>query len=165
MTDFGALDVDGDGDKKAAPSSAPGYKSSKIQEMTLADEPHPPARAGSWGYHLLMDMSECNDRIDSVEEITGFFGDIIEELGMTPLSPLMIKKVSGEEGRGVSAVQMITTSSITFHSDDDKRSVYLDVFSCKDFDPKKAEAFICKFFRPKRYAATMIYRDAGLVAK
>jgi S-adenosylmethionine decarboxylase len=165
MTDFGSLDADSNKDSGKMPKSVAGSGGSRIQETTLADEAHPPSRPKSWGYHLLMDMSECNDTIDSVEDVEAFFGDLIDELGMKALSPIMIKKVSGEEGRGVSAVQMITTSSITFHSDDDKRSVYLDVFSCKDFDPKKAETFICKTFRPKRYAAKMIYRDAGLVAK
>lgn len=138
---------------------------SPLQRLTLADEPNPPARSHSWGYHLLLDMSECNSNIDSIEAVTTFFGQMIQHLGMTPLSELMIKQVTGELGRGISAVQMITTSSITFHSDDEKRSVYLDVFSCKDFDPKQAETFICNFFQPSRYAAKFIYRDAGLVRK
>jgi S-adenosylmethionine decarboxylase len=107
-------------------------------------------------------MSECNEKIDSVDAIEQFFGDIITELKMKPLSEIMIKEVdSGEEGRGISAVQMITTSSITFHSDDDERSVYLDIFSCKEFDPKQALEFACKTFEPKEHAAQLIYRDAG----
>ena len=131
-------------------------------QSTLADMAQHPKPKDSWGFHLLIDMSECNEKIDDEAAIEQFFGDIITELKMKPLSEIMIKKVdSGEEGRGISAVQMITTSSITFHSDDEERSVYLDIFSCKDFDPKHALEFACKTFEPKEHAAQLIYRDAG----
>src|SRR5215469_15783022 len=129
---------------------------SRIMRSTLADMPKPPKAADSWGFHLLMDMSECNENIDSIEAVEKFFVDIIAELKVKPLSDIMIKKVFGEQGRGISAVQMITTSSLTFHSDDDKRSVYLDLFSCKNFDPQQAVNFACKVFQPKRHAAQMI---------
>jgi S-adenosylmethionine/arginine decarboxylase-like enzyme len=136
--------------------------SSNPPQSTLADMHQHPKKKKSWGFHLLIDMSKCNDKIDSLDEVERFFGELIEELGMTPLSDIMVKKVEGEDGRGVSAVQMITTSSITFHSDDDERSVYLDVFSCKDFDPKQVLKFATGYFQPKEHAAQMIYRDAGL---
>jgi S-adenosylmethionine/arginine decarboxylase-like enzyme len=136
--------------------------SSNPPQATLADMKQHPKPKDSWGFHLLIDMSKCNERIDSVDAVETFFDELIEELDMKPLSDIMIKKVEGEDGRGISAVQMITTSSITFHSDDDKRSVYLDIFSCKDFNPKQALKFVCDFFQPKEHAAQMIYRDAGL---
>lgn len=132
----------------------------------LADEPNPPGKKKSWGFHLLIDMSDCNDRIDDVKEVEQFFTDIIADLDMKPLSPCMVKKVDdpSEDSRGVSAVQMITTSSITFHSDEDERSVYLDIFSCRDFDPHQVLDFVQNYFEPSRMAHEMIYRDAGLSA-
>lgn len=144
------------------PRQRPEVIAGAMKSEVLADEPNPPKKSKSWGFHLLIDMSECNENIDSVEAVESFFSQLIDELDMKPLSEIMVKKVDGEEGRGVSAVQMITTSSITFHSDDDKRSVYLDVFSCREFKPEQVLDFACDFFQPKEHAAQMIYRDAGL---
>ena len=128
---------------------------------TSKDMPRDPIHA--WGYHLLLDLYDCNDKIDDVAAVETFFNDIIAELKMKTLTPIMIKKVTGEQGRGISAVQMITTSSITFHSDDDdKRSAYIDLFSCKTFNPKQAVEFTCKYFEPKRHVARLIYRDTQL---
>lgn len=164
MTSFGSLDAK-TWDRNVPRPKAKEEPRSQLKEIVLSDEANPVKPEESWGFHLVINMSECNSKIDSLISVAQFFTDIIKELDMKTLSPLYIKKVSGEEGRGVSGVQMITTSSITFHSDDDKRSVYLDLFSCKNFDPKKAEAFACKYFQPRRHVALMIYRDAGLTGK
>jgi S-adenosylmethionine decarboxylase len=134
----------------------------QVLAITLSDVTHPPKTKNSWGYHLLIDMSKCNENIDSTEAVKQFFGELIKELDMKPLSDIMVKKVDGEEGRGISAVQMITTSSITFHSDDEERSVYLDVFSCKNFKEKQVLDFAKDFFQPENCASQMIFRDAGL---
>ena len=128
---------------------------------TLADLPNPPARRNSWGFHLLIDMSGCNDKMDNMAAVKDFFDVLIETLKMKKLTPIMVKRVSGEEGRGLSAVQMITTSSITFHGDDDKRCVYLDVFSCQNFKKKAVLDLVRKTFEPEHLASQMIYRDAG----
>ena len=138
---------------------SPLYESSKTE--TLADEKPAPAKKKSWGFHLIVDMSACNDKMDSQMAIRAFFVAIIKKLQMKELSPLMMKKVSGENGRGISAVQMITTSSITFHGDDDKRCVYLDIFSCKEFKPEIALALIKETFNPQRMTHKFLYRDAG----
>jgi S-adenosylmethionine/arginine decarboxylase-like enzyme len=57
---------------------------------------------------------------------------------------------------------MITTSHISMHFDDAKRSGYLDIFSCKNFDPKPVVEMIKEYFKPTNIATQFIYRDAGL---
>jgi S-adenosylmethionine decarboxylase len=134
-----------------------------VQEAeTLADVSDPPAPSHAWGWHLLIDMSDVNKNMDSEDAIENFFGLLLKTTKMKALSPIMIKRVDNkEEGRGISAVQIITTSSIVFHGDDKNRCVYLDVFTCKPFDQKVVINLIKKYFQPKRFKSKMIYRDAG----
>jgi S-adenosylmethionine/arginine decarboxylase-like enzyme len=47
---------------------------------------------------------------------------------------------------GTSAVQFILTSNVTIHTLDLMARVYVNIFSCKDFDSKIAENFTKKYF-------------------
>lgn len=114
-----------------------------------------------WGYHLIIDMSNCNRDIDDEKAVKAFFRQLVADLKMKTLTDVEIVRPKKEEGRGLTAVQVITTSSITFHGDDDKWSVYLDIFSCKPFDPKVAISLIKKCFAPKHIGGLWLHRDAG----
>ncbi len=60
--------------------------------------------------------------------------------------------------KGTSAVQFIMTSNITIHTLDLMGNVYLNIFSCKDFDTKKAADFSRKFFEGRVVNAKTIIR-------
>jgi len=47
---------------------------------------------------------------------------------------------------GTSAIQFIKTSNITIHTLDLLKNVYLNVFSCKDFDTEVVKSFSSNFF-------------------
>ena len=47
---------------------------------------------------------------------------------------------------GISAVQFISTSNFTIHTLTDLKAVYLNIFTCKDFDVVEAVHFARKFF-------------------
>lgn len=142
--------------------TTPRHVAQALGTETLSDEPNPPPKNKSWGYHLLVDCSSCNDKIDDEKCIEDFIDLLVNELDMKKLSPLTLERVDGEDGRGISAMQMITTSHLACHFDDDKRSGYIDVFSCKEFKPETALKTIEEYFQPKRMAHQFVYRDAGL---
>jgi len=48
--------------------------------------------------------------------------------------------------KGVSMVQFIETSTIVIHTLDDLKAVYLDLFSCGEFDGKAAAQFVADYF-------------------
>jgi hypothetical protein len=56
------------------------------------------------------------------------------------------------EGRvaGYSMVQLIETSLISGHFANDTNSAYLDIFSCKGYDPAVVEEFSKAFFGARR---------------
>lgn len=134
-----------------------------VKPEELDDVPNHGGESGThWGYHLLVDCSDCDHSIDDVRKVELFVKELVRALKMKPLGdPMVIKVDDKEDGRGVTAVQVITTSTITFHGDNDKWSVYLDVFSCAPYEPKVALNLFTKYFEPKHLAYKWILRDAG----
>ena len=51
--------------------------------------------------------------------------------------------------KGVSAIQFIKTSNITIHTLDVLKKVYINIFSCKEFDPLDTTLFTAAFFGGK----------------
>ena len=47
---------------------------------------------------------------------------------------------------GISAVQFISTSNFTIHTLTDLKAVYLNIFTCKDFDVNRAVHFTRNYF-------------------
>jgi S-adenosylmethionine/arginine decarboxylase-like enzyme len=122
-----------------------------------------PSKRKSWGVHLLVDADGCNKEIDSEKDIKEFFHNmIINKLKMKELSDVLFEKVDDpEDGRGISAIQMLTTSHISLHGDDKGNKIFLDIFSCKFFEKEPVLKYIHEFFRPKRMVYREIFRDAG----
>jgi len=59
---------------------------------------------------------------------------------------------------GTSAIQFIRTSNITIHTLDILKAVYLNIFSCKDFDPMIVKKFSEKWFGGKAITYKVITR-------
>jgi S-adenosylmethionine/arginine decarboxylase-like enzyme len=61
---------------------------------------------------------------------------------------------------GISAVQFILTSSIVIHTLPLYRggSVYINLFSCKDFDHTAAREFTVEWFKAEEYIETEVAR-------
>lgn len=68
------------------------------------------------------------------------------------------EKYTEDHLKGTSAVQFITTSNITIHTLDVMKRMYLNIFTCKDFDPEKAKEFCVKYFKGKVINFTVIDR-------
>jgi S-adenosylmethionine/arginine decarboxylase-like enzyme len=62
----------------------------------------------------------------------------------------------GYFGKGFSFFQFITTSSIVGHFIEKDKIAFLNIFSCKVFNHKKAANFAKKFFKAKRIKMKII---------
>ena len=60
--------------------------------------------------------------------------------------------------KGTSAIQFITTSNVTIHALDVLKRVYLNIFSCKEFDELEAEEFAARWFSGEVITSTTIDR-------
>lgn len=114
-----------------------------------------------WGYHLILNLSECNEKIDDEEAIETFLRDLVAELDMKMLIDPIVKRVDNEEeGRGVTGICVITTSHISCHFDDQGYDGYLDIFSCQQFDPRLAINLVQETFEPQHMGKFWLLRDA-----
>ena len=68
------------------------------------------------------------------------------------------EKQTSPHTQGTSAVQFILTSSIVIHTLDQLEAVYINIFSCKAYDPEVAENFSVEWFGAKDHSARFIAR-------
>ena len=61
---------------------------------------------------------------------------------------------------GFTLVQLIETSNICAHFVEETNDFYLDVFSCKEFDPKHVEKVVKLYFAPKVSNRVFLHRQA-----
>jgi S-adenosylmethionine/arginine decarboxylase-like enzyme len=133
-----------------------------IIDQQVRPEVHTPDE--SWGHHLLIDCLELNKKIDDEKDIKKFFEELITALDMVPLTEFFCVKVNDKvDGRGISAFQMITTSHIAMHFDDEGNNGFMDIFSCKKFDPRIVLEMVKEHFQPGNMMIQFVYRDTGVV--
>ena len=60
--------------------------------------------------------------------------------------------------KGTSAVQFILTSTIVIHTLDLMKTVYVNIFSCKEFDTDEAAEFTAKWFDSEDWTKQVVTR-------
>jgi len=101
-----------------------------------------------WGYHLTVDAGNCDpEALRSKATIAKFIKELVPKIGMVPYGKPQIIKFGTGHTQGYTLVQLIETSDITAHFSEGSNEIYLDVFSCKTFDPKDAIAVFNKYFK------------------
>lgn len=110
-----------------------------------------------YGKEHLMDMHECDVSTFTRESIKQYFKELCELIDMDAedLHFWDDEGLSPEECQtdpktcGISAVQFILTSSIVIHTLNKLGRVYINIFSCKDFNADEARDFTVNWFRGK----------------
>jgi len=119
-----------------------------------------------WGYHLMLDCGDCNlDKMTNKNNIKLFIKELVESIDMVAVGDPWIEKtaIGIPEKEGFSLYQLIVTSNISAHFVDIPKQIYLDVFSCKEFDKNIVIELVNKFFSPKHINQNFIIRDASNV--
>ena len=104
----------------------------------------------AWGKIAIINLYGCNEYIKNPDKIKEFFKKIMNEINMEPHGPVYIDRFGDGDLEGYSAKQFIKTSSITSHFDETQNRAFIDIFSCKDFDGKRAKSFCKDFFKAKK---------------
>ena len=120
----------------------------------------------SYGKELILDLHGCNPGKFTRKSILKFFTLLCDKIGMEQhdahfwdyenwpdeyeKAPIHLK--------GTSAIQFITTSNITIHTLDVLRKVFLNIFSCKDFDTDIVVSISEKHFEGKAVTKARINR-------
>lgn len=101
-----------------------------------------------YGKHVILTASGCNAALLEKDKIADFCRDMVKRIDMVPFGEPFVERFGGGGEVGISAVQLIQTSAITIHTNDEARDMYLDVFSCKDFDAESVLQTVEDWFGP-----------------
>lgn len=108
----------------------------------------------AWGLHSGIDLHGCNPvTVRSPEKIRQFVVELCDLIEMKRFGECVVVDF-GEDPRvsGYSMTQLIETSLISAHLGHAANPyVYLDIFSCKYYNPTIAAEFAKKFFEAKDY--------------
>jgi len=113
-----------------------------------------------WGYHSCIDLYDCNSAtIRDPEKIKQFVADVCVLIDMKRFGETTVVHFGEDEKvAGYSMTQLIETSLISGHFANQTNTAYLDVFSCKYYEPEKAADFAKKFFGAREVKLQVISR-------
>lgn len=119
-----------------------------------------------YGKELILDLRNCDIKTFTRESIGNYFDDLCELIDMEAEDRYFWddEGLPSEECQtnpktcGVSAVQFILTSTIIVHSLTKLRKVFINIFSCKDFEEDIARNFSAKWFGADAYDVTIVVR-------
>lgn len=103
-----------------------------------------------YGKELILDIHECRYLPMNRTQLTDLCQDLCKEIDMVAEDIYFWDYQDDPEGyenaephlKGTSVVQFLRTSNITIHTLDELNRVYINVFSCKDFDHSYAKTWI-----------------------
>lgn len=101
-----------------------------------------------WGIASAIDIYNCNaETIRDADAIRRFVVELCDLIEMRRFGETLVVHF-GEDERvaGYSMVQLIETSLISAHFANLTNTVYLDVFSCKAYDPEIVRNFAEQYF-------------------
>lgn len=106
-------------------------------------------RQSVWGIASSFDIYNCDPEIiRDAEKIRQFVAELCDLIKMRRFGETQVVHF-GEDERvaGYSMVQLIETSLISAHFANLTNTIYLDVFSCKPYDPAVVADFARSFFK------------------
>lgn len=118
------------------------------------------AATDAWGLVSSIDLHGCDaTTIRDAEAIRRFVYELCERIGMKRFGECSVVDF-GEDPRvsGFSMTQLIETSLISGHFANQSNAVYLDIFSCKFYDPVIATDYAKDFFGASDASLTVTLR-------
>lgn len=115
---------------------------------------------GAWGLYSSVDIHNCDYGIIRDEEsIRQYVIQLCELLEMKRFNEAQVVHFGKEEKvAGFSMVQLIETSLISGHFVNHTNAAYIDVFSCKYYDPELIAHFSLSYFKGSDYSVNVILR-------
>ena len=119
-----------------------------------------------FGCELILDLQGCDSRRFRRHHIERYMVELCDHIGMKRADLHFwdydgnpeLKEAAPDDLAGTSAVQFIQTSSITIHALDRLRAIYVNIFSCRDFEARFAADFTAKFFRADSFTFNYVSR-------
>ena len=108
-----------------------------------------------YGYSSVLDVIKCDPGTFTRMSVEAFLVALCDAIDMEREDLHFWDYEVDPEGyeaapahlRGVSAVQFIKTSSIVVHTLDELKVVFIDLFSCKEYDPHVIRSLVESHFK------------------
>jgi S-adenosylmethionine/arginine decarboxylase-like enzyme len=125
--------------------------------------------ARPYGWELILDLHGCDTKLFNRTSIDAFFTELCDLIGMEKCDVHFWDDVGVADDEkqtsplttGTSAVCFILTSTIVIHTLDLLGTVFVNIFSCRSFEPDAARDFTVSWFRASGCGDTWIERTAG----
>ncbi len=115
-----------------------------------------------FGQELILNLYDCDlQKISDGDHIKNYIVKLCDEvIFMKRYGEALIPHFGHDNPvtSGYSLVQLIETSCVSAHFSEYKKSVYINIFSCKWFDPQKAEEFSKKWFGANKTETHLLQR-------
>lgn len=113
-----------------------------------------------WGWSTMINLYNCDEnKIKNPEIIKKYVDELVVLLDMKKYGEcILVDFGNNPKVKGYSMFQLIETSNISGHFANDSKSAYLDIFSCKPYDSKKAVLFSKQVFGAEEYTYQTIER-------
>jgi S-adenosylmethionine/arginine decarboxylase-like enzyme len=115
----------------------------------------------AWGLSTSVDLYGCNpETIRDASAIKRYVNELCELIEMKRFGETQIVNFGEDEKvAGFSLTQLIETSLVSGHFANHSNNAYIDIFSCKYYEPSVAVEFTKKFFEAKDVKMHYILRN------
>lgn len=119
-----------------------------------------------YGYELILDLHRCDSSTFNRDSIEGFFTELCELIEMEKcevhfwddVGVPIDEQQTDSQTKGTSAVCFILTSTIVIHTLELLETVYVNIFSCKTFNPRVATEFAISWFNGEIESSNFLER-------
>ena len=142
------------------------YEYPTSTQITATDDAPTHGTRLAYGYELILDLHGCDAQLFNRDHINRFFTELCDLIAMEKcevhfwddMGVPLEEQQTLPHTKGTSAVCFILTSTIVVHTLDLLRAVYVNVFSCKSFNPDAAADFTTRWFHAVSCKRTFIER-------
>ena len=114
----------------------------------------------AWGMLTSVDLTKCNPAtIRCAEKIKQYVIELCELIEMKRFGECTVVHFGQDEAvAGYSMTQLIETSLISGHFANLSNNAYIDIFSCKPYDPEVVAEFTKNFFQAQACTMNVLLR-------
>lgn len=126
-------------------------------------------KMSEFGLHVTIDASGCDKhKLASYSLVYDILNNLPGKIGMTKMTlPYVAKWLDkfSEGTEGISGFVIIAESHISIHTFPDQDYVFMDIFSCRNFDTESAIRYLVKAFGAKKYSTNVLKRGLDFPPK
>jgi S-adenosylmethionine/arginine decarboxylase-like enzyme len=113
----------------------------------------------AWGMETIINLHDCNvAKLADKDYIRQFVIELCDFIKMKRYGEPIVERFGEGELYGITAVQLIWTSSIVIHFSEYDGRAFFNVFSCAEYSPAETVKFCADAFEAGRYEFKTLMR-------